>query len=106
MKHGADAKLNTQPVLIPATTSASRSWSTNFNTASALAVALSRLGKIFNVLQLTPGHLEATSPETTLKISASSAFNCSYLTGNAGMITSTFACKSNVLGLILPAILS
>ena len=71
VKHGADAKLNTQPVLIPATTSASRCWSTNFNTDSALAFALSRLGKIFNVLQLTPGHLEATSPETTLKISAS-----------------------------------
>ena len=71
VKHGADAKLNTQPVLIPATTSASRSWSTSFNTDSALAVALSRLGKIFNVLQLTPGHLEATSPETNLKISAS-----------------------------------
>ena len=67
VKHGADAKLNTQPVLIPATTSASRSWSTSFNTDSALAVALSRLGKIFNVLQLTLGPLEGHFSRDQLK---------------------------------------
>ena len=43
---------------IPSTTSASCSLSTNFNSASELAVALSRLGKIFNILQLTLGPLE------------------------------------------------
>ncbi len=43
---------------IPSATSASLSWSTNFNSASELAAALLRLGKAFDVLQLSSGPLE------------------------------------------------
>ena len=43
---------------IPAATSQNTSWSTNFNSASELAASLSRLGKTFDVLQLSPGPLE------------------------------------------------
>ena len=43
---------------IPSTTSASVSWSTNFNSASELAAALLRLGKSFDVLQLSAGQLQ------------------------------------------------
>jgi len=43
---------------LPCTTHASFSWSTNFNSASELAAALLRLGKNFNVLQLSQGRLQ------------------------------------------------
>ena len=43
---------------LPSSTRASVSWSTNFNSASELAAALLRLGKNFNVLQLSAGQLQ------------------------------------------------
>ena len=42
---------------LPPATQASFNWSTTFNSASELAAALLRLGKNFNVLQLSPGRL-------------------------------------------------
>ena len=42
---------------LPPATSASFNWSTTFNSASELAAALLRLGKNFNVLQLSQGQL-------------------------------------------------
>ncbi len=43
---------------VPSATSASFNWSTDFNSASELAAALLRLGKSFDVLQLSPGRLQ------------------------------------------------
>ena len=43
---------------LPCATHASFSWSTNFNSSSELAAALLRLGKNFNVLQLSQGRLQ------------------------------------------------
>ena len=43
---------------IPSVTSSSFRWSTDFHSASELAASLSRLGKTFDVLQLSPGPLE------------------------------------------------
>ena len=42
----------------PSVTSSSFRWSTDFHSASELAASLSRLGKTFDVLQLSPGPLE------------------------------------------------
>ena len=42
---------------LPPATRASFNWSTKFNSASELAAALLRLGKNFDVLQLSPGRL-------------------------------------------------
>jgi len=47
----------TRRFTLPAATQASFNWSTTFNSASELAAALLRLGKDFNVLQLSPGRL-------------------------------------------------
>ena len=43
---------------LPCATHSSFSWSTDFNSASELAAALLRLGKNFNVLQLSQGRLQ------------------------------------------------
>jgi AraC family ethanolamine operon transcriptional activator len=42
----------------PPVTTSSCCWSTDFNSASELAASLSRLGKTFDALQLSPGPLE------------------------------------------------
>ena len=52
---------------LPPATSASFSWGTNFNSASELAAALLRLGKNFNVLQLSPGRLRGQFSVVHLK---------------------------------------
>ena len=43
---------------VPPDSSQSIGWSTKFNSASELAAVLSRLGKNFNVLQLSTGQLQ------------------------------------------------
>ena len=52
---------------LPPATQASFNWSTKFNSASELAAALLRLGKNFNVLQLSPGRLRGNFSVVHLK---------------------------------------
>jgi AraC family ethanolamine operon transcriptional activator len=52
------ASATTSHLSIPPSTSPSLSWSTSFRSASELATALLRLGKSFDVLQLSAGPLQ------------------------------------------------
>ena len=56
MLEAPSARLN--QFSVPPVTSTKFNWSTNFNSASEVAAALLRLGKVFDVLQLSPGPLE------------------------------------------------